>query len=67
MIGRKILSIVAIMGLGMAIGFTNNASIANADEAEKRAKDPRNKNYMVGDMKVVLNIMKLYMLIILKK
>ncbi len=49
MIGRKILSIVAIMGLGMAIGFTNNASIANADEAEKRAKDPRNKNYMVGD------------------
>jgi len=50
-IGRKILLAVAIMGLGITIGFTNNASIAVADEAEKRAKDPRNKHFIVGEIK----------------
>ena len=45
MIGRKILSVIAIMGLGFALGATN----VSADEAEKRAKDPRNKKFMVGE------------------
>lgn len=45
MIGRKILSVIAIMGLGFAL----SAASVNANEADKRAKDPRNKNYKVGD------------------
>jgi sulfur-oxidizing protein SoxA len=51
MIGRKVLSAIAIIGLGFTSGFALSVSSANAqmNEAEKRAKDPRNKNYMVGD------------------
>ncbi len=45
MIGRKILSIIAIMGFGLALSAAN----VSADEAEKRAKDPRNKNYKVDN------------------
>jgi sulfur-oxidizing protein SoxA len=47
MIGRKIFSVIAIMGLGFALSATS----VSADEAERRAKDPRNKNYIVGEKK----------------
>ena len=51
--GRNIVSIVAIMGFGIALGacaMHQEASESYDTEAEKRASDPRNKNYRVGDI-----------------
>ena len=49
MIGRKILSAVAIIGLGFALSLSS--ANAQMNEAEKRAKDSRNKAFMVGEKK----------------
>jgi L-cysteine S-thiosulfotransferase len=49
MIGRKILSAVAIIGLGFALSLSS--ANAQMNEAEKRAKDSRNKAFVVGEKK----------------
>jgi len=54
--GKKILSIIAIIGLGFLAGACAydqekaEAEVEFETEADKRAADPRNKNYRSGDI-----------------
>ena len=51
--GKNIISIIAIMGLGLLISacaYDQEAAEVYETEADKRAADPRNKNYRSGDI-----------------
>jgi sulfur-oxidizing protein SoxA len=53
MVGRNIISAIAIVGLGLLIGacaYNNKGADDSITEAEKRANDPRNENYRSGDI-----------------
>ena len=52
--GKNIISIIAIMGLGLMISACaydqEKAEVEYETEADKREADPRNKNYRSGDI-----------------
>ena len=51
--GKNIISIIAIIGLGFLIGacaYDQEAAGVYETEADKRAADPRNKNYRSGEI-----------------